>query len=126
MSRGASTYQFLERVCGRAMMWRLGRWLYYGARRDLSAPLDTNGEYAIQQRMALYLASRGDPAPVVLDVGANLGAWSRPFGEALQAAGVQDARLVAFEPGSRHRTSRPVARHRRCAAVVLALSLLGR
>ena len=99
MSRSASTYQFLERVFGRPLMWRVGRWLYSGARRELPAGLDGNGEYAIQERMAAHLATRQGHAPVILDVGANLGAWARPFGDALQSAGVTGARLIAFEPG---------------------------
>ena len=104
MSRSASTYQFLERVFGRATLWRVGRWLYCGARRELSAALDANGEYAIQRRMAAHLATQSTRAPVILDVGANLGAWSRPFGEALAAAGVDGTRLIAFEPGPGQRT----------------------
>ena len=99
MSRSASTYQFLERVFGRVLMWRVGRWLYNGARRELPAGLDANGEYAIQERMTAYLAKQPDHVPVIFDIGANLGAWARPFGEALQKAGVGHARLVAFEPG---------------------------
>lgn len=99
MSRSDATYQVLERIFGRNLMWRVGRWMYCGARRELSFGLDANGEYALQERVARYLAKSPDHQPIILDVGANLGAWSRPFGQALRDAGAKDARLVAFEPG---------------------------
>ena len=90
---------FWKRVFGRDLLWRIGRWLYTGARREMSHSMDTNGEIALQKRMATHFeqTSRGDP--IVLDVGANLGAWSQPFGRALHAAGITKGRLIAFEPG---------------------------
>lgn len=99
MSRSEATYHVLERVFGRKLMWRVGRWMYCGARRELSFALDANGEYALQERVAQHLAKSPDHQPIILDVGANLGAWSRPFGQALSQAGAGDARLIAFEPG---------------------------
>ncbi|MEM7210490.1 MAG: FkbM family methyltransferase [Pseudomonadota bacterium] len=99
MIRGEVMYGFLERVFGREKLWRVGRWLYTGARREINLSHEANGEYALQKRLAAHYASRGGHVPVIVDVGANLGAWARPFGEALAEAGIADARLVAFEPG---------------------------
>lgn len=99
MSRSDATYEFLERVFGRNLMWRIGRWMYCGARRELAFALSANGEYALQERMAQHLAKSENRKPVILDVGANLGAWARPFGEALQIAGADEGHLIAFEPG---------------------------
>lgn len=105
MIRGEVMYSFLERVFGRPLLWRVGRWLYTGARREMSFNLATNGEYALQNRLAAHFATRSGHVPVIMDVGANLGAWSRPFGEAIATAGIAEARLVAFEPcpGQRER-----------------------
>lgn len=99
MIRGEVMYGFLERVFGRERLWRIGRWLYTGARREMNFHLATNGEYDLQKRLATYFAARSGEAPVILDVGANLGAWARPLGEAIASAGVEGAKLVAFEPG---------------------------
>ncbi|MEM9060195.1 MAG: FkbM family methyltransferase [Pseudomonadota bacterium] len=98
MSRSQASYFMLERVFGRGLLWRVGRWLYCGARREFTSNLAANGEYALQERVAAHLA-KSDRQPVILDIGANLGGWSRPFGEALRAAGAKEAHLVAFEPG---------------------------
>lgn len=99
MSRSDDTYYLLERIFGRQRLWRIGRWLYTGARREISTKLEANGEYALQERLAAYYAKTSCKDPVILDVGANLGAWAQPFGRALDAAGIVDAKLIAFEPG---------------------------
>ena len=105
MSRSNATYYFLERVFGRERLWRLGRWLYTGARREISMKLEANGEYALQERLAAHFARTAGHSPLILDIGANLGAWAQPFGRALAAAGIENGRLIAFEPapGQRQR-----------------------
>ena len=96
-------YAILERVFGRHLLWRVGRWLYMGARRELSATPETDGEVDLQGWAIAHCRSLGAP-PVIWDVGANLGHWSRPMARQLSEAGLE-ARLVAFEPAPQQRAA---------------------
>lgn len=78
-------------------MWKIGRRLYYGARRDGSLVMGSNGEGLLQQAFARRSAASGKPL-VIADVGANLGDWTATMIEALDEAGAPGARIIPFEP----------------------------
>ncbi len=59
----------------RRLFWRLGRRVYMMARHDFSNRLTTNGEVQLQ-RDVLSLLHERSVAPVVFDVGANVGDWT--------------------------------------------------
>ena len=87
------------------MAWRIGRWLYQGSRRELSNDPADNGEYLLQRAWAK--SSQGKAAPDggyrLVDVGANVGAWTANLLGELKAAGVKDYRIWAFEPAPAQR-----------------------
>lgn len=58
----------------RRLMWRLGRTLYMRARGELGNDMRTNGELRLQG-LVLDVIPPAETA-VVLDIGANLGAWT--------------------------------------------------
>lgn len=91
------TARILEGVLGRRMLWRTGRLLYHYARRDGYNNPATNGEYLLHTRLARLAAEENRPLNIV-DVGANIGYWSRHLLKACQEAGVRDVQLWAFEP----------------------------
>lgn len=62
----------LVRLMGRHLAWRLGRSLYMLARRDVPNAIRSNGELMLQREVV-----RNVTRPVVFDVGANVGQWSR-------------------------------------------------
>lgn len=102
MSRRQKAYFIAERIAGRQSLMRLGRWLYCGARREFGSDMTIDGEHALIRRLARVLAAAHGPA-TILDVGANLGGWSLPMGQALEEEGVSGSRLLAFEPGQGQR-----------------------
>jgi hypothetical protein len=79
----------------RDLCYRTGRRLYCWARRESPNRPETNGEYALLTRV-LRLAKG---PTTLLDVGANLGEWSRKA-VALGRAGEADLAVHAFEPHS--------------------------
>ena len=95
------TYTLVEAVLGRARSWRIGRWLYKGARRELLVDPDVDGEFALQRAWAMAQA-RGTPGTtlMLMDVGANLGVWSTNAIKELDRSGIVDFRIRAFEPSS--------------------------
>ncbi len=95
MTRSFRAYGVVEAVLGRDLCWRLGRWLYTGARRELLNDPRVNGEYALQD---WYLAAKPASGDVFLDVGVFLGDWTLTLAERLAAAGVQAFTIHAFEP----------------------------
>lgn len=85
----------IERVLGRRALVRLSRFLLDYARRDLPSQMETNGEWMVQDA-ALTWSSR----PVLaVDVGANVGLWSRRFLQEARRCGVE-ARLFSLEPSA--------------------------
>lgn len=100
MSRWLASYAILEKLLGRRLLWRLGRMLYFGARRDLSNDPLTDGEFKLQD-WAVSL-SRDTNAPVFMDVGANVGVWSSSLMTKLSQEELS-ARLFAFEPAPSQR-----------------------
>jgi len=60
----------------RRLKWRLGRKLYTSARGDIANEINFNGEQMVQREI-LRRAVKGSGPCIVLDVGANLGHWTR-------------------------------------------------
>lgn len=97
-------YGVVERIVGRSLAWRLGRWLYQGARRELVNDPHVNGEYALQAWVVDAInRNRGDARPAFVDVGANVGAWTKRLVETLASGGIEDFRIYAFEPADAQR-----------------------
>jgi FkbM family methyltransferase len=105
MSLAHALYQGLEAVIGRSRAWRLGRWIYLGARRELLNDPDVNGEYALQRAWlkAQTIGSGPRESYRIFDVGANVGAWTVNFLNELKAAGLDDYVIWAFEPAPAQR-----------------------
>ena len=96
MSLKLKAYSALEAVTSRALLWKLGRFLYQGARRDLVNQPDVNGEYALFGWMGRHWREGNEPL-VFLDVGANFGCWSAQLlGELGEAR--KRTTVIAFEP----------------------------
>lgn len=92
-------YELLERAFGRRFLWRLGRWLYQGSRRELRNDPEVNGEYGLQGWMTALLAERAvGRAAVICDVGANIGDWAERMAGRLAQAGLTDFVLHCCEP----------------------------
>ena len=80
----------IEAVVGRRMLWRISRAAYAHSRRDGLNNFEVNGERELQRLVAASVVGR---VPVVFDVGANLGEWSKSMVDISPGA-----RIVAFEP----------------------------
>ncbi|MEP4309649.1 MAG: FkbM family methyltransferase [Lentilitoribacter sp.] len=94
-------YAILEVLFSRKMLWKLGRFLYLGARRDLQNDPLTNGEYEL---FAWYLdgilTDGSKSSKIFLDVGANFAHWSVELVTQLNARNLAAGTAVhAFEPG---------------------------
>src|SRR5579884_552314 len=99
MSMKLKAYDFLEGAFGRRAMWKLGRWLYQGSRRELKNDPVTNGEYALHRWLADAWARRGVTHKVVVcDVGANLGDWTANALPILRQTLGGNLLIHAFEP----------------------------
>ena len=83
-------------ILGRRNRVRLGQFILNEARLDRVNDFDANGEQLVQERVA-DLAQKGNRACVILDVGANIGEWSRHFALRLSKANVPFT-IFAFEP----------------------------
>jgi FkbM family methyltransferase len=90
-------YFVVEKLIGRSAAWRIGRWLYAGARRELANDPRVNGEYALQSWVITACLREGDREVVVLDVGANVGNWILSLIQKLSGASLK-ARICTFEP----------------------------
>lgn len=77
----------------RNLAYRIGRKLYYWARREPPNSPDENGEFALLSKV---LSETSGPA-ILLDVGANRGEWSRKA-VSLARANRLDVSVHAFEP----------------------------
>jgi FkbM family methyltransferase len=87
----------LGAVIGRRQLVRAARFVLHRARLDVPNDPDDNGEYALQ-RWVLETA-RPDAPIIVLDVGANVGAWSHSLlRQAARTGRLERLRLHAFEP----------------------------
>jgi len=80
----------------RSFIWRLGRKMYFWARREVSSGPGTNGEYWL---LAQVIAENPTNAPVFLDIGAHVGNWSERAASLLRRANIA-GHVYAFEPTS--------------------------
>ncbi len=82
----------------RRFFWRLGRRIYMMARHDFNNRLTTNGELRLQHEVLTLLHNRS-VAPVVFDVGANVGNWTLSLiGQARALNRIGALAVHAFEP----------------------------
>ena len=85
-------------LLGRRRAWRVGRSLYLCARADYPNTMATNGERLMQRHLLQACAQLG-MRPVVIDVGANVGAWSQSlFATYALCPMGQGVDLHCFEP----------------------------
>lgn len=105
----------------RALAWRLGRRLYCWARGEPRNDPTRNGEYWLLAEML----KRASPGSVVLDIGANVGAWSLRAYELAASLGMH-IQLVAFEPCSETRHILQQRLRARTSAEVLAFAMSSR
>ena len=94
-----SALQFLERLIGRRLLWKVGRRLYLHARREGSLDMEHNGEAALQQAIARTAAAE-QRSLTIFDVGANYGQWSTNLLKALSTNKAPRANFTLFEPVS--------------------------
>jgi FkbM family methyltransferase len=82
----------------RRFFWRLGRRAYMMARHDFHNRLTTNGELRLQHEV-LTLLHNHSVAPVIFDVGANIGEWTLSLvGQARAMNRLDGLTIHAFEP----------------------------
>jgi FkbM family methyltransferase len=83
-------------VLGRRRMWRLGRAIYRVARNDVDNDPARNGERWLQAQVLEIF--HDEPRMVVLDVGANVGGWTRMLLDQVPPARAEALDVYAFEP----------------------------
>ncbi len=86
----------IERVVGRRTLVRGARFLLDYARRDVPNSMETNGEWMVQD---VALANAASDPLVAIDVGANMGEWSRRLLIAARERR-KPIQVHAFEPAS--------------------------
>jgi FkbM family methyltransferase len=84
-----------EQLLGRRNMVRTARLALDYARRDLPNRMASNGEWMVQDTV---VHCRAEGPLTILDVGANVGAWSRRLLEVCEAGNIQNVVVYAFEP----------------------------
>lgn len=83
----------------RQIAWRGGRALYMFARGDYANNPRTNGEYAILERLMGSLSKTGsDHKTVLIDIGANIGEWTRNVLDIGNRLGISELEVHIFEP----------------------------
>lgn len=102
----------------RALAWRVGRRLYCWAREEPPNDPSTNGEYWLLAEVL----RRSGAGSALLDIGANVGAWSLHALE-LAAASHKPIRLIAFEPCSETRHILQQQLRARASAEVVPLAM---
>jgi FkbM family methyltransferase len=82
----------------RRLVWRLGRRLYRAARGESDNRMATNGETFVQKCVAEGTAKNAIGPLNVLDVGANVGIWTKALMPLLNESQRASLRSWAFEP----------------------------
>ena len=82
-------------ILGRRNLFRLGRFLSNEARLDTENDMACNGEQLVQACVLEHI--HASPDSVVLDVGANVGMWSKRLAGSVHGDGGR-VRVFAFEP----------------------------
>lgn len=90
--------KLVEQLVGRRHLVRAARFALDYARRDLPNRMASNGEWLVQDTIR-RLPRTG--RLTVLDVGANVGMWSRRLLEVCEHDGERDLVVYAFEPSPR-------------------------
>ena len=93
-----AVYNLLEKLLGRDLVWRVGRFLYLGARRELSLDPQTDGEYQLQSWLVQECKAKQTGSLSVFDVGANLGWWSENLVDLVSPNSSLRLELLGFEP----------------------------
>jgi FkbM family methyltransferase len=88
------TYEAVEAIIGRSLAWRVGRWLYLGARRELLNDPKLNGEYALQS----WVVAESGANATFFDVGAHIGEWTASLQTILRDRAAAGYHIHAFEP----------------------------
>lgn len=82
----------------RRLAWKVGRRLYMLARHEVPDRFNTNGEALLQEHI-LRIAQQRSVDAVILDVGANVGEWTRSLIRKAQAMVGRCSYVIhAFEP----------------------------
>ena len=97
----------MEKLVGRRLLVRGARLVLDYARRDVPNQIATNGEWMVQD---VVLATTESACLVAIDVGANIGSWSRRLLTASRQRG-RAIQVHAFEPAAAtfRRTHRDLA-----------------
>lgn len=82
----------------RRLVWRLGRKLYRAARGESDNRMATNGEAFVQRCVAGGTAANPDAELTVLDIGANVGIWTKGLYPHLNGSQRASVRSYVFEP----------------------------
>lgn len=118
-----AAYGVLEASLGRRNVVRLGRFLSNRARLDVLNDRQSNGELLVLD--AVLSTRTADGSIVALDVGANIGEWTRALLDRIPDTGAP-ARVFAFEPVSGTRAileSAFAAVHRNARVTIVASAL---
>lgn len=87
---------FIAGVGARRLVARAGRYLSSAARLDCRNEIQSNGESYVHSRLAELHQS--DNNPVILDIGANQGEWTRALIGQYKLTNRRAPRIHAFEP----------------------------
>lgn len=83
----------------RRLIWRIGRKLYCRARNEVAANnIAINGESYVQACVLKWVKTSTKRPLTVIDVGANLGEWTRQLLEQLPEEYVNESSIFLFEP----------------------------
>ena len=93
---GISVAASVEKLVGRKNLVRGSRLFLDYARRDMPGPMSVNGEWMVQD---VVLATAGSDRFVAVDVGANIGDWSRRLLTVSRQRG-RTIHVHAFEPAA--------------------------
>jgi len=93
---GVAVAASMEKVLGRKRLVRGSRFLLDYARRDIPNAMSTNGEWMVQD---VVLAGARSGRLVVVDVGANVGEWSRRL-LTISRERRRSIQVHAFEPSA--------------------------
>jgi len=88
-----------SRLLGRTTLFRLGRWAYMAARKDVPNRISENGEKWLQSCVLKACSDNNSDRVVVFDIGANIGDWLRSLLDVAERLGcLRQLDVHAFEP----------------------------
>lgn len=86
----------MSSILGRRNYYRLARFLWMDARRDVDNQMGKNGEFKLLNRLVACAAKQN--RPVFFDIGCNVGKYSNMLLDYLVKHRINDAALYCFEP----------------------------